>query len=48
MQSILLVEDSDRIASFVVKGLQSHGFDCARCESGEEALKLIAAAAYGQ
>lgn len=46
MQSILLVEDSDRIASFVVKGLQSHGFDCARCESGEEALKLIAAADF--
>lgn len=46
MQSVLLVEDSDRIASFVVKGLQAHGFDCARTESGEDALKLLSAADF--
>lgn len=46
MASILLVEDADRIASFVVKGLQSQGFDCTRVNSGEEALKLVNAAEF--
>jgi len=46
MASILLVEDADRIASFVVKGLQSHGFDCTRATSGEEALSLISAVGF--
>lgn len=46
MASILLVEDADRIASFVVKGLQAHGFECARVNSGEEALKLISVADF--
>lgn len=46
MASILLVEDADRIASFVVKGLQAHGFDCTRTQTGEEALRLIAAADF--
>lgn len=43
MAAILLVEDSDRIASFVVKGLQAHGFDCTRVVSGEDALRIITA-----
>jgi len=46
MQSVLLVEDSDRIASFVVKGLQAHGFECSRTDSGEEALRLMTAADF--
>jgi DNA-binding response OmpR family regulator len=46
MASILLVEDADRIASFVVKGLQSHGFDCTRATSGEEALSLVSAVGF--
>lgn len=46
MAAILLVEDADRIASFVVKGLQAHGFDCTRVSSGEEALKLFSVADF--
>lgn len=46
MTNILVVEDSPRIASFVVKGLQAHGYDLTAVESGEEALKLISAAEF--
>ena len=46
MSAILLVEDADRIASFVVKGLQAHGYDCNRVSSGEEALKLLPAVEF--
>lgn len=46
MAAILLVEDADRIASFVVKGLQAHGFECSRVTSGEEALRLMSAADF--
>lgn len=46
MTSILLVEDADRIASFIVKGLQAHGFDCVRASNGEEALALVGAAEF--
>ncbi len=35
---ILVVEDDDKIASFVVKGLQQSGFAVDRCPDGEEAL----------
>jgi DNA-binding response OmpR family regulator len=46
MESILLVEDADRIASFIVKGLQAHGFECVRASSGEEALAMVSAADF--
>jgi DNA-binding response OmpR family regulator len=46
MSAILLIEDADRIASFVVKGLQAHGYDCTRVSSGEEALKLMPAVEF--
>lgn len=46
MSNILVVEDSPRIASFVVKGLQSHGYLVTHVVSGEEALKLSAAAEF--
>ncbi|MBK9137343.1 MAG: response regulator transcription factor [Verrucomicrobia bacterium] len=35
---ILVVEDDNKIASFVVKGLQQSGFAVDRCPDGEEAL----------
>jgi len=47
MSNILVVEDSERIASFVVKGLQSHGYAVTHVKSGEEALKLLQAAEFG-
>lgn len=46
MSEILLVEDADRIASFVVKGLQAHGLSVHHVTSGEEALKLLRAASF--
>jgi len=46
MSNILVVEDADRIASFIVKGLRSHGFDVSHAISGEEALSLIRAASF--
>lgn len=46
MSAILLVEDTDRIASFIVKGLQANGYSVTRAASGEEALKLIAVAEF--
>ena len=46
MSEILLVEDADRIASFVVKGLQAHGLSVHHVTSGEEALKLVRAASF--
>ena len=46
MSNILVVEDSPRIASFVVKGLQSHGYLVTHVVSGEEALKHSAAAEF--
>ncbi len=47
MSNILVVEDSERIASFVVKGLQSHGYAVTHVKSGEEGLKLLQAAEFG-
>ncbi len=43
---ILVVEDDDKIASFVVKGLQQSGFAVDRCANGEDALPLMAAVNY--
>lgn len=47
MSNILVVEDSERIASFIVKGLQSHGYQVTHVKSGEEALRLMQAAQFG-
>lgn len=46
MPKILLVEDTDRIASFISKGLQANGFDVTRTESGEDALRLLEVAQF--
>ena len=46
MSNILVVEDSERIASFIVKGLQSHGYRVTHTVNGEDALKLSAAAEF--
>jgi DNA-binding response OmpR family regulator len=46
MSNILVVEDSERIASFIVKGLQSHGYQVTHTPNGEDALKLSAAAGF--
>jgi len=46
MSKILLVEDTDRIASFITKGLQANGFDVTRTGSGEEALRLLEAVEF--
>lgn len=46
MAEILVVEDSERIALFVVKGLQAHGFRVSHVLTGEEALRLLQAAEF--
>jgi DNA-binding response OmpR family regulator len=46
MSNILVVEDSERIASFIVKGLQSHGYQVTHTTNGEDALKLTGAADF--
>jgi DNA-binding response OmpR family regulator len=46
MSNILVVEDSERIASFIVKGLQSHRYQVTHTPNGEDALKLSAAAEF--
>jgi two-component system OmpR family response regulator len=43
---ILVVEDDDKIASFVVKGLKQAGYAVDRCGDGEEALILAETTAY--
>src|SRR5882672_207198 len=43
---ILGVEDDDKIASFVVKGLKQAGYAVDRCADGEEALVLAETTAY--
>jgi len=43
---ILVVEDDNKIASFVVKGLKQAGYAVDRCADGEEALALTATTAY--
>lgn len=46
MSNILVVEDSERIASFVIKGLRSNGFEVTHVETGEMALQLTRAAQF--
>ena len=46
MSNILVIEDSERIASFIVKGLQSHGYQVTHTTNGEDALKLTVAAQF--
>ncbi|MGH2527287.1 MAG: response regulator transcription factor [Actinomycetota bacterium] len=41
--NVLLVEDEDRIASFVEKALQRRGFDVRRVVTGGEALSAVSA-----
>jgi two-component system OmpR family response regulator len=43
---ILVVEDDDKIASFVVKGLKQSGYAVDRCADGERALGLAQSVAY--
>ncbi len=43
---ILVVEDDNKIASFVVKGLKQAGFAVDRCADGEEALVLAETTSY--
>jgi two-component system OmpR family response regulator len=43
---ILVVEDDNKIASFVVKGLKQAGFAVDRCADGEEALAFAQATTY--
>lgn len=45
-ESILLVEDDDKIAEFVVKGLQGAGFGVERAPNGEDGLKLASENGY--
>jgi DNA-binding response OmpR family regulator len=46
VKRILLVEDEPRIASFINKGLRSHGFSVTIAESGEDALARVATNEY--
>ena len=39
--SLLLVEDEDRIASFIAKGLATHGFPVRRVGTGAEAVEAM-------
>lgn len=41
--NVLLVEDEDRIASFVEKGLRRRGFEVRRVVTGREALDVVSA-----
>ena len=43
---ILVVEDDNKIASFVVKGLKQAGFAVDRCADGEEAMTFAETTAY--
>jgi two-component system OmpR family response regulator len=43
---ILVVEDDNKIASFIVKGLKQAGFAVDRCADGEEALAFGETTAY--
>ncbi len=43
---ILVVEDDNKIASFVVKGLKQAGFAVDRCADGEEALAFAETTTY--
>lgn len=41
MSQILIVEDEPRIAAFLEKGLQKHGYETAVAINGEEALRMV-------
>lgn len=43
---LLVVEDDDKIASFVVKGLKEAGYGVDRCSDGEEAMILAESTPY--
>ena len=43
---ILVVEDDNKIASFVVKGLKQAGFAVDRCADGDEALLFAETTSY--
>jgi DNA-binding response OmpR family regulator len=40
MPQLLIVDDEERITSFVTKGLSASGFDCVVSSDGAEALEL--------
>lgn len=46
MADILIIEDADRIASFISKGLQAVGYSVTHVPSGEEGLKILQAADF--
>lgn len=46
MQSILVAEDSSRIASFIVKGLTANGFDVSHISDGSQVLPEIKSKDY--
>lgn len=41
MSQILIVEDEPRIAAFLEKGLQKHGYETAVAIDGEEAIQMV-------
>jgi two-component system, OmpR family, copper resistance phosphate regulon response regulator CusR len=41
MFQILIVEDEPRIAAFLEKGLQKHGYQTTMATNGEEAIQLV-------
>lgn len=43
---VLVVEDDNKIAEFVVKGLKQAGYGVDRCADGEEALLLLETTSY--
>src|SRR5580704_15610606 len=43
---ILVVEDDEKIASFVAKGLKQSGYAVDQCADGEEAFRLAITTAY--
>jgi len=38
---LLVVEDEERVASFLHKGLRAHGYDVERAENGQDALRRL-------
>jgi two-component system OmpR family response regulator len=46
LMRILVVEDDNKIASFIVKGLKQAGYAVDRCADGEEGLVLAESTAY--
>ena len=46
LMRILVVEDDNKIASFIVKGLKQAGYAVDRCADGEEALVYAESTAY--